>query len=229
MTSRFLLAAGTAVLAAIFAVRPGASAAQQLPAVGALPPDAEKLRPTVHAALPQNAADYWFAPRASDRAAARNLQLVDMAAAYAAGNYALALSHARQTVAAGGPLAVYAQYYVGLSELRLSKAAEAQAAFAAVLERKPEGNLSVAASIGSAEAVELRGDHAAAVDIYDKLTAHKSAFPDEILARLARASTAAGDRKRAAEVWQRVYYEFPLSDAAAGASSETTSSISGAR
>ena len=35
-----------------------------------------------------------------------------------------------------------------------------------------------------------------------------------MLARLARAAQAAGDRKRAADAWQRVYYEFPLSDAA---------------
>ena len=42
-----------------------------------------------------------------------------MSAAFAAGNYALALSHARQAAASGGPLAAYAQYYVGLSQLRL--------------------------------------------------------------------------------------------------------------
>jgi hypothetical protein len=50
------------------------------------PPADTPLRPTVHATLPQNIDDYWFAPRAADRSAARNQKLTDAAAAYAAGN-----------------------------------------------------------------------------------------------------------------------------------------------
>ena len=48
----------------------------------------------------------------------------------------------------------------------------------------------------------------------EKLATHKSVSPEDVLSRLARAAHAAGDRKRAAEAWLRVYYEFPLSDAA---------------
>ncbi len=58
---------------------------------------------------------------------------------------------------------------------------------------------------------------AGAADLYEKLSTHKSVAPDEVLTRLARAALAAGDRKRAAEAFQRVYYEFPLSDAASNA------------
>ncbi len=86
-----------------------------------------------------------------------------------------------------------------------------------MLARQPDGYLSVAAMAGKAEAAELRGDHAAAADLYEKLSSHKTLAPDEVLLRLARASLAAGDRKRAAGAFQRVYYEFPLSDAAASA------------
>src|SRR5262249_19176211 len=81
----------------------------------------------------------------------------------------------------------------------------------------PEGYLSVAATIGKAEALELGGNPAAAVELYGKLSTQKSVSLDEILSRLARAAQAAGDRKRAAEAWLRVYYEFPLTDAAKNA------------
>ena len=63
---------------------------QQAPA----PPEPQ-LQPTIHAALPRNVDDYWFAP-GSVVAGARRGALTDAAAAYAAGNYAAALSSARQ-------------------------------------------------------------------------------------------------------------------------------------
>ena len=181
------------------------------------PPADTPLRPTIHATLPQNIDDYWFAPRAADRSSPRNQKLTDAAAAYAAGNYSAALASARQALAGGGPLEIYAQYYVGASHLRLANADEAVKAFDAVLERKPEGQLSVAALLGKAEAAESRGDHRGAVAIYETLVAHKSIAPEEMLSRLARASLAAGDRQRAAQAFVRVYYEFPLSDAASAA------------
>lgn len=181
------------------------------------PQPLQPLQPTIHAALPQNVEDYWFAPRPSDLAAARNAPLASAASAYAAGNYAGALTSARQAEAAGGPLDIYAQFYVGLSELRLSNAAEADKALDAVLARRPDGYLSVGAMIGKAEAAELRGDHAAAADIYATLSSHKSVAPEDVLTRLARASLASGNRSRAADAFLRVYYEFPLSDAAANA------------
>ena len=185
--------------------------------VPALPAEPEPLTPTAHAALPQNVDDYWFAPAKGERAT-RSVALTDAAAAYTAGNYAAALTHARQAVGASGPLDSYAQYYVGVSELRLAHAAEAQKAFEAVLAVKPEGALSVDAAVGRAEAMDLRGDRAGAAGVYESLTSNKAAALDDILARLARAALAAGDRKRSAEAWLRVYYEFPLSDAGGSAS-----------
>ena len=209
-SSRIARAAGTAVLLALVS-HPRTAAAQ----AAAEPP---QLQPTIHAAVPENLDDYWFAPRPADKAAAaRNGALADAAAAYAAGNYPAAQSAARQALAAGGPLEGHAQLYIGLADLRQSRGAEADKSFDAVLARKPEGYLYVAAMIGKAEAAELRADRAAAADLYEKLSAHKSAAPDDVLVRLARASLAAGDRKRAAEAYQRVYFEFPLSEASAAA------------
>jgi len=190
---------------------PAAQTPQQLP-------ELEQLKPTAHAALPQNIDDYWFAPRAAERAARSGI-LAQAAEAYASGNYAASLTYARQAVAAGGPLLPYAQLYLGQSLLRLSNAADAGKTFDAILDRKPEGYLSVAATVGKAEALELSGRPAAAVELYERISTHKSISPDDILTRLGRAAQAAGDRKRAAEAWLRVYYEFPLTEAAKTAAS----------
>jgi soluble lytic murein transglycosylase len=223
-----LLTGGPAIAASAQSVTPAAagtaSTEPQQSAEPQQPPQPQpprepqqQLQPTVHVALPQNVEDYWFAPRASDRTAAKKSALADAAAAYAAGNYLSALMSAQQARAAGGALESYAQFYVGLSQLRLSNGAEAGKAFDTVLARKPEGYLSVGAALGKAEAAELRGDHVAAADIYEKLAGHKTIAPDEVLLRLGRASLAAGNRARAAEAFLRVYYEFALTEGATGA------------
>src|SRR5258708_6941318 len=214
LSTRFAPATGLVVALAILLCAQGPVAGSQSQA----PIEPPQLQPTIHPAVPENVDDYWLAPRPADVAAARNTTALSAAAlAYAAGNYPAALASARQAGAAGGPLAPYAQLYVGLSELRLSHAAEADTAFDAVLARKPEGYLGAAAMIGKGEAAELRADNATAADIYEKLASQKSVATEDVLFRAARAGLAAGDRKRAAEAFQRVYYEFPLSDAASGA------------
>ena len=206
-----LTAAGSQLSASGSESSAGGQVPQQLP-------ELEQLKPTVHAALPQNIDDFWFAPRAAERGTRSGI-LAQAAEAYASGNYAASLAYARQAVAAGGPLLPYAQLYLGQSHVRLSNAADAEKTFDAILDRKPEGYLSVAATVGKAEALELSGRPAAAADLYERLSTHKSISPDDILTRLGRAAQAAGDRKRAAEAWLRVYYEFPLSEAAKTAAS----------
>src|SRR5262245_23330103 len=68
----------------------------QSPAAAAPLPEQEQLRPTVHAALPKNIEDYWFAPRDAERAAGKNTALAEAAEAYASANYAASLAYARQ-------------------------------------------------------------------------------------------------------------------------------------
>jgi soluble lytic murein transglycosylase len=212
--SDFASVTGVAVALTLTLLAQGRVAGSQ----GQLPAEPNpQLLPTVHAPVPENVDDFWFAPRPAATAAAANTALTDAAAAYAAGNHSAALASARRAAAAGGALEAYAHFYIGQTELALSRAAEADKAFDQVLGRKPEGYLSAAALIGKAEAAELRGDQAAAADLYQKLSSHKSVAPEDVLARLARASLAAGDRKRAAEAFQRLYYEFPLTEAASSA------------
>ena len=143
--------------------------------------------PTIHASLPQNVDDYWFAPRVADRTAAlADKALTAAASAYAAGNFAAAIKSAQQAAAGIGrasPLQPYAYFYVGLSNLRLANAGEADQAFDAVLEKTPAGYLGGAALLGKGEAAEMRGDHAGAAGLYDKVLAQPTVSPEDVLSR----------------------------------------------
>ena len=228
----FSRAAGVAVVCTVLigAQAPGASAppVPQQPAqppVTPVPslPDQPLLVPTVHTALPLDVDDYWFVPSAGERPAEQDHLMASAAGAFAAGNFASTISYAEKAARLDGPLTGYARYYVAVSDLRMSRAADAAKAFDLVLDGKPDGQLAVSASIGKAESLELQGDHAGAADIFEKLSNQKTASPDDVLLRLGQAALNAGDRPRAAKAFLRVYYEFPLSDAAASAGSSLAS------
>ncbi len=196
---------------------PGAAA--QAPGADSRPAADTQLAPTTLAALPQEVDDYWLVPSVRDRKAGTTTALATAGKAYAAGDYAAALTSAQHAATGKSALADYGLYYQGLALLRLSRAEEAEKAFDTLIEHKPGGYLAIAAALGKGEAAESRGDHARAADIYEKLTSTKTIAPEDVLARLGRAALAAGDKPRATQAYLRVYYEFPLSDAAAGAGS----------
>ena len=187
------------------------------------PPSEPLLVPTAHTALPQNLDDFWLAPTRAERDRRENASLAAAASAFASGNFTAALSAAERAYAEGGALGDYAAYYQGLAELRLSHAAEATRVLKALADRKPAGNLSIASRLALGEAAELAGDPKTAVGIYEKLVFEKTSAPDDVLMRLGRAALAAGDRKRATEAYLRVYYEFPLSEAATAAETALSS------
>ena len=120
----------------------------------------------------------------------------------------------------GSALADYASYYKGVAQLSLNRAADARDTFAALQARKPIGYLSVAASLGEADAAIALGDHAKAIVIFERLTADKTVVNEQILARQAETARVLGDRQKTAEALLRIYYEFPLSDAAIAAAAE---------
>jgi soluble lytic murein transglycosylase len=173
--------------------------------------------PTVHAPLPQDVDEYWLVPSPRERKAGATTALAAAATAYAAGNYAAALASAQHAATGQSALSDYALYYQGLAQLRLAHPEDAEKSFDTLIEHKPGGYLAVAAALGKGEAAESRGDHAAAAGTYEKLTSVKTIAPEDVLARLGRAALAAGDKPRATQAYLRIYYEFPLSDAAAGA------------
>jgi len=183
----------------------------------------DQLAPTAHPPLPSTASELWLVPTDDDvskRALASYQPLVDGAARYAAGEYAAAFPLVSRASLASTPLADYAAYYTGLTQLRLSRTPEARAIFHALNERKPAGYLAVGAALGEAEAAETLGDAKAAMAIYASLAESKASVNDDVLSRLGRAALAAGEQRRAAEAFYRVYYEYSLTDAAVAAASE---------
>ena len=102
----------------------------------------------------------------------------------------------------------------------MNRAADARTTFEALRERKPVGYVSVSGALGAAEAATALADHDKALTIYEKLTADKTTVNEQILARQAETARVLGDRKKTAEALLRIYYEFPLTDAAVAAAAE---------
>ena len=135
-------------------------------------------------------------------------------------DYDSALTLASRPALATSALADYAAYYKGLAQLRLNRAADARTTFEALRERNPWAIVSVSAALGAAEAATALADHDKALTIYEKLTADKTTVNEQILARQAETARVLGDRKKTAEALLRIYYEFPLTDAAIAAAAE---------
>ena len=192
---------------------------------GQPPQSAGQLAPTSHPPLAVSVENLWLVPSDADRTARRNAMyapLADGVEAFGAGDYARALTLTTRPALAASDLADYASYYKGLSELKLSRAADARATFEAIREQKPAGYLSVAAAMGAGEAAEALGDTRAALAIYESLASGTSADED-VLSRVGRTALAAGEKRKAAAAFVRVYYEYALSDAAIAASSQLES------
>jgi soluble lytic murein transglycosylase len=174
------------------------------------------LKPTAHPRLPADSSLLWMVPvrkaAPNDFSTAVKLE-VD-------GDFAKALPIFSTPSVQQGPLAHYAEYYKGLAELRLARAADARRTFQTLAEQKPAGYLVEAAALREAESAEALGEYPAALEIYERLAKARTTAPDDVLVRLAKAAKAAGDRDKAAEAYSRVVYEFPFSDLAVAASAE---------
>ncbi len=184
-----------------------------------------QLAPTAHAPVSERASDLWLVPSGGDPEAktiALYKPLVEGVRQYQQGNYEAALPLVSNPSLASTPLAPYARYYQGLSQLRSSRVSDARATLDALAGSKPEGHLSVASRVAAGEAAEAAGDHATAIRIYEEVAREKASVIEDVLSRLGRAALAAGDRAKAAEAFLRVYYEFPLTDAATTAASRLT-------
>ncbi len=184
-------------------------------------PSGVALVPTSHAPLSRELSQLWMAPDQSR--SGRTAALEELASAVkleAKNNYAKALPMLSQPALQQGPLGQYAKFYEALAELRLGHPDEARRAFQALQLSEPVGYLAEAAAHGEAECDEALGDHAAALDIYERLSASKPTAPDEVLIRAGKAAKAAGDLEKAKTAFERVYYEFPFSDQSPVAAAE---------
>ena len=179
-----------------------------------------QLTPTAHAALPDDPSDLWLVPTITDRASrdfSRYEPLAEAAARYAEGKYEAALQLASQPALAKTPLGGYAAYYTGMSQLRLLRTEQSRRTFEQLLGRKPTGALALATQLAAGEAAEAATNHRAALAIYERLAGDRTTVSDEVLARLGRTALAAGDHRKAAHAYVRLYYEFPLTSAGASA------------
>jgi len=190
------------------------------------PPVPPQLVPTAHPTLSSSPSDLWLVPPESDRSARSTAPFEPLTAGvkkFQDGNYQAALPQFATPSLAKTALSDYATYYRGLTQLRLGQVAEARRTFETVIDRKAPGYVSVAAGLASGEAAELAGEYASAVAVYERIADQKAAVNEDLLSRLGRAALAAGDRAKAAQAFRRVYYEFPLSDAATAAGAQLDS------
>jgi len=90
------------------------------------------LKPTLHPRLAADASLLWLAPDAAARVEARTAALGDLTQAVKLevdNNFARALPILTQPLVRQGTLGLYAEYYQGLAELRLGRAADARRTF----------------------------------------------------------------------------------------------------
>src|SRR5262249_55214818 len=175
------------------------------------------LRPTNHPRLPVEASQLWLAPDAAlvARLSAGAMNEFTTAVKLEVdGNFVKALPMLEQAPMQQSALGHYADYYVGLAQLRLGRPADARRTFQNLAAKSPTGYLVEAAALREAECDEAMGDQASAMDVYDRLAQTKTTAPDEVLMHLARAAKAAGRPDKAAEAFARIVYEFPLGDLA---------------
>ena len=188
--------------------------ADQRPQPPPAPVSLDALTATAHAPLPADPSLLWLAPVASTRPSPAYASFSRGVRLHGQAQYADALPLVRTSLAKT-PLADYGQYYTALTELRLSRIDEARARLEVLAARGPRGYVGDAARLRLAEIAELRGDLRAATAMYGELAGSKGLVPEDLLLKAARTSHAAGDLEAAASAWRRIYYEFPLSDAAA--------------
>ena len=172
------------------------------------------LSPTVHPPVARDASRLWMAPSSSDRAtAAAHPALVHLLAAlrlYADEKYEQALGRFAAAATSNSPLRAHAAYYAGVSELRLLRFEAARRRFVGLKETK--GFVGEAAALGEADAAHALGEFGDAAKIYKDILDEAAVDVPAIWLSLANAALADGDRRRAADAYLHLYYEFPLSE-----------------
>ena len=154
----------------------------------------------------------WLAP--STRGPARTAALNEFAAAVKLevdSNFAKALPIFMQPDLRQGPLGHYAEYYQGLAELRLGRAADARQTFQALRGKNPAGYLVEAAALREAECDEALNDQdgrdaglRAAVEDQDDGARRRAD------AASAAAAKAAGNPDKAAEAYRALDLRIPV-------------------
>ena len=179
------------------------------------------LRPTDHPPVPRDLAQFWMAPDSRRPRTAAQANLAMAVKFENDGSHAKALNLlVNPATRQDGLLASYAEFYKGLAQLHLGRVVEARTTFQTLQSARTVGYLSEMSALREAECDESLGDHAAALAVYERLSATKTLTPDAILMKIGRTAQALGDTDKAQEAFAQVYYDYPLSDLAAEAEAE---------
>jgi soluble lytic murein transglycosylase len=176
-----------------------------------------RLTPTRHAPLPGQPSHFWLVPESSvaRTSAARGETPLSRFARgvklFADGDYAAALPLVNAQALQSTPLADYARYYAGFTLLRLQRLDEAETTLEALAAKKPSGFLAEAVVLRLADVAVAQKNPRAALEMLETLAGKKTASPEALLMRMARAAADAGDREKVIAQYRRVYYEFPFS------------------
>jgi soluble lytic murein transglycosylase len=179
------------------------------------PQSASDLKPTLHPSLPADLDHYWLVPPAGWKAPVAEAAARDLSKAVSlldANKPAQALVLIRPAELESTPLGGYARYLTALAQLGLERFDAARQTLTALRASRPSGFLYEAASLRLADLAESQRDWAGAAAICEDLLAQKPASPVDVMMRLARTSSAAGNRKRAVEIYLTLYYEWPASE-----------------
>ncbi|MFP5379521.1 MAG: hypothetical protein ACLGHP_07195, partial [Vicinamibacteria bacterium] len=187
------------------------------------------LAPTAHPTVPTAREDAWLVPDDKvrrERAAHPEVRALRVAIEASRTNkHADALAQLAKVRLEGTPLEPYAEYYRGLSELRLRRHTAARARLATLRASLSQGRLRQLALSAEAEAALGAGDPAGAAALFAEMYPGLTMGRDVVLDQWATALRAAGRPKEAAEVWLRLYYEFPASRLSPAAATQADAAL----
>jgi soluble lytic murein transglycosylase len=176
------------------------------------------LAPTEHPPLPAHRSQFWLVPESSlartSASSSGETPLTRFARGvklFGEGDYTAALPLVSTPALSSTPLADYARYYSGFTQLRLQQLDDAEKTLAALAATKPKGVLGEQVAMRRAEVAVSRKDPRGALEVLESLAREKTTAPEAVLMQIARTAQEAGDRDKAIAHYRRVYFEFPFS------------------
>lgn len=204
----------------------GLDAQQPLGEARARETAAAALTATRHAPLPADLSQYWFVQDVPGANAGEGRQAPAVYARFATGvsaiaaaDFATGLSLLDGLDLSVTPLVGYAEYYTGVALAGLSRLAEADAVFTAMLASPRAGFLREAVPLRLAEVAVARQDAARAEIVLRALVVEEPSATDEAQLALAQVEETLNHREHALEIYRRIYYDSPLSAQAVDAQS----------
>jgi soluble lytic murein transglycosylase len=205
-----------AIVCVVVAAFHGLGAQQTVSDVTPRPADVQ-LVATRHAPLPADLSQYWFVqyvPGASAGEGRPNpaafAKFAKGVRAIADGDHAGGLPLVNGNELSGTALSDYARYYQGVALAGLSRFADADTVFTALMAVERDGYLREAVPLQLADVALARQNPARAESILRGLVWEELSVPEDGLLKLGQVEEALGHREHALEAYRRIYYESPL-------------------